>query len=159
MFYIWIFFLVFIDLFTKFFAKNNLLIWKELVGDFLYLKYVENIWIAFSIPITWITLKILTIIIILVIFWYYFKEDKKKKEIVIDISYIFILAWAIWNWYERIFNWKVIDFIWIKYFSIFNLADVFIFLWVTIYIIYTLFFNKNQNVKWWHLLTKRNKNH
>lgn len=148
MFYIWIIFLVFLDLFTKFIAKNNLLIQKNLVGDFLYLKYTENIWIAFSIPLTWIILKILTVIIIWIIFWYYFTKDKKEKDILIDISYVLILSWAIWNWYERIFNGKVIDFVWVKYFSIFNLADVFISLWVIIYIIYIIFLNKNQNGKW-----------
>lgn len=143
MFYIWIIFLVFIDLFTKFIAKNDLLVQKNLIGDFLYLKYIENIWIAFSIPLTWLALKILTIIIIWVIFWYYYTEEKQKKSKIIDLSFWLILWWALWNAYERIFNSKVIDFIWVKYFSVFNLADVFICVWVFIYLIYL--FTKKEN--------------
>lgn len=149
MFYISIFFLVFVDLFTKFIAKNDLLVTKNIVGDFLYLKYVENIWIAFSLPVTWIVLKILTLIIIWIIFWYYLTEEKKKNSKIIDISFIFVLAWALWNWYERIFNWKVIDFIWVKYFSVFNFADIFITIWVFLYIISVLFLNKKlYDTKW-----------
>ncbi len=144
MFYIWIIFLIFIDLFSKFIAKNDLLVTKNLIGDFLYLKYVENIWIAFSIPLTWYALKTLTIIIIWIIFWYYYTEEKKKNSKIIDISFCLVLGWALANWYERIFNSKVIDFIWVKYFSVFNLADAFITIWVILYI-YTLIFLKNTN--------------
>ena len=142
MFYIWIFFLIFIDLFTKFIAKNNLIIQKNLVGDFLYFRYVENIWIAFSLPITGIVLKLLTIILIWVIFWYYYTEEKKKNLKIIDASFMFVLAWALWNGYERVFNGKVIDFIGVKYFSVFNIADIFITIWVVLYIYSLIFLQK-----------------
>lgn len=142
MFYIWIFFLIFIDLFTKFIAKNDLIIQKNLVGDFLYFRYVENIWIAFSLPITGIVLKVLTIILIWVIFWYYYTEEKKKNLKIIDASFMFVLAWALWNGYERVFNGKVIDFIGVKYFSVFNIADIFITIWVILYIYSLIFLQK-----------------
>ncbi len=142
MFYIWIFFLIFIDLFTKFIAKNDLIIQKNLVGDFLYFRYVENIWIAFSLPITGIVLKLLTIILIWVIFWYYYTEEKKKNLKIIDASFMFVLAWALWNGYERVFNGKVIDFIGVKYFSVFNIADIFITIWVILYIYSLIFLQK-----------------
>lgn len=137
--YILILFLIFIDLFTNFIAQNNLLIQKNLVGNFLFLKYIENTGVAFSIPITWYFLKILTILFIWVIFWYYLTKERKKQNWLIDLSFAFILGWAIWNWYERIFENRVIDFIWVKYFAIFNLADIFIMIWVLIYL---FFYNK-----------------
>lgn len=142
MFYIWMFFLIFIDLFTKFIAKTDLVIQKNLVGDFFYLKYVENIWIAFSLPLTGIVLKVLTIILIWVIFWYYYSEEKKKNLKIINASFMFVLAGALWNWYERVFNGKVIDFIGIKYFSVFNFADIFITIWVVLYIYSLIFLQK-----------------
>lgn len=142
MLYIWIFFLVFIDLFTKFMAKNNLLVQKNLVGDFLYFKYVENLGIAFSVPITGIVLKILTILLIWVIFWYYYTEEKTKKSFLVDISFVFLLWWALGNAYERVFYGKVVDFIGVKYFSVFNFADIFITVWVWLYIFTILFLNK-----------------
>lgn len=144
MFYIWIFFLVCIDLITKYLAKMNLWEQTNLIGDFLYLKYVENIGIAFSFPITWIFLKILTIIIIWIIFWYYLTEEKKKKNKILDTSFVLILGGALGNGYERIFNSKVIDFIGIKYFAIFNGADIFITVWVILYILHILFFKKKN---------------
>jgi signal peptidase II len=107
----------------------------------LYLKYVENPWIAFSIKIPLFFLKILTIILIFWIFYYYLTSEKKKEKKIIDFSFSLILAWAIWNAIERIFNDKVIDFIWIKYFSIFNLADSFITIWAILYL-YSLYNNK-----------------
>lgn len=149
MFYIWIFILIFIDLFTKFIAKNDLQVQKNFVGDFLYLRYVENPWIAFSIPVTWITLKILTIVLIWVIFWYYYTEEKPKKCFFIDTAFVFLLWWALGNGYERIFHGKVIDFIGIKYFSVFNFADIFITIWVWLYIFAILFLkNKPYDTKW-----------
>jgi len=149
MFYISILFLVFIDLFTKSLAKENLLAQKNLIGDFFYLKYAENIWIAFSIQITWMFLKILTVIIIWIIFWYYLTEEKIKNNKIINLSFIFILWWALWNAYERIFNGKVIDFLWIKYFSIFNFADIFITIWVVIYLWSYILFKKQTNYEVW----------
>lgn len=101
----------------------------------MYLKYVENTWIAFSIPLTWLFQKIITIAIIISIFYYYIKYESIKKNKLIDLSFWLILAWALANAYERIFNWVVTDFIWLQYFAIFNLADSFISIWVIIYLI------------------------
>ncbi len=98
MFYLWIIFLIFIDLFTKFIAKNDLQVQKNLVGDFLYLKYVENIWIAFSIPLTGIALKILTIVLIWVIFWYYYTEEKKKEFKIDRYKFYLCTCWSSWKW-------------------------------------------------------------
>ena len=145
MFYIGIIILVVLDLTTKYLAKINLQETKNLVGDFLYLRYVENIGIAFSIPVTGLFLKILTISIIYVIFWYYLTEEKKKNNTLINVSFCFIFAWALWNGYERVFRDKVIDFIGVQYFSVFNLADVYITIWVILYIATFIFLNKKEN--------------
>jgi len=140
MFYSIIIFWVILDLFTKNLANIYLQKKINIFWDFLSFKYVENTWIAFSTQIPW--LKYLTIILIIVIFYYYFLERKKeKKKKLFDLSFWLILAWAIWNWIERIFNSRVIDFISVKYFSVFNLADSFITIWAIIYI-YILFKNK-----------------
>lgn len=132
-FYITIIFWIFIDLLSKYFAKLHLQNENiNILWDFLFLWYVENKWIAFSINIPF--LKIVTIILIFGIFYYYFKEEKNKNDKIIDLSFWLILAWALWNWYERIVNSFVVDFIWVKYFSVFNLADSFIFIWALLYL-------------------------
>ena len=137
MFYIVIIIWVIIDLFTKNLALSHLQEKVDIFWDFLFLKYAENTWVAFSIQISWI--KYLTIILIIAVFFYYFSEKKTlKNNYLLDLSFWLILAWAIWNWYERMFNEKVIDFIWVKYFSIFNLADSFMTIWAIMYL-YVLF--------------------
>ena len=152
MFYLIIIIWVILDLFTKNLALKYLQDKINVLWDFLYLQYFENTGVAFSTQIP--GLKYLTIVLIIVIFYYYFEERKKinlplkSKEVserggiwnlfLLDLSFWLVLAWAIWNWIERVFNWYVIDFIWVKYFSVFNLADSFIFLGVFIYLLLLL---------------------
>ena len=142
-FYFTIIFWVLLDLVSKYLASLYLKENINLISDFLYLWYVENKWIAFSINIPF--LKIVTIILILWIFYYYFTEEKKKDDKIMDFGFGLILAWAIWNGYERIVNSFVVDFIWVKYFSVFNLADAFICIWAVIFILKT-FLQKNKKI-------------
>ncbi len=96
---------------------------------FLSLEYAQNIGIAFSIPITGLFLKILTVVLIFGIFWYYWKEERPKKSPLLNLSFALIFAWALGNAWERIFRWYVTDFIAVEHFAIFNLADSYISLW------------------------------
>lgn len=80
LFYITIIIWIFLDLISKYIAWTSLNSQINLIWDLLYLKYSENIWIAFSIPITWIFLKIVTIVLILSLFFYYLKYEKIKKK-------------------------------------------------------------------------------
>jgi signal peptidase II len=137
-FYITIIIWITIDFLSKNLAYNYLQNKVNILGDFLFLKYTQNPWIAFSINIPFI--KIITIILIIWIFYYYFNQEKSKNNKLVDLSFWLILAWAIWNWIERVINANVIDFIWIKYFSIFNLADSFITIGILIYL-YILYKN------------------
>ena len=137
MFYTIIFFWVVLDLFTKNLAMQYLQNQINLIWDFLFFKYSINTWIAFSTQVPFY--KIWTIILIFFTFYYYIKERKiEKNKKLLDLVFWLILAGAIWNWIERILKWEVIDFIWVKYFSIFNLADMFISIGIIIYIIYLL---------------------
>lgn len=110
----------------------------ELIPNLLSLEYVQNPGIAFSIAITGIVLKIMTIILIFGIIAYYFYEERKKSSLIIDTSFALIFAWALWNAYERIFNWYVTDFISLNYFAVFNIADSYITLWAAWMIFYYL---------------------
>ena len=135
MFYLILIIWVVLDLSTKNLALNYLQERVDVLGSFLYLEYVENTWIAFSIQIPTFFLKILTISLIIWIFYYYRSEKNKlKNDKLLDLGFWLILAWAIWNAFERIFNEKVIDFIGVKYFAIFNLADSFITIGAMIYL-------------------------
>ncbi len=136
MFYIILFSWIIFDLITKYLANIYINEKINLIWNFFYIDLFKNPWIAFSIEISWIILKILTIWLIIWLFYYFFKERKEEEnKKLLDISFWLILAGSIWNWIERVFFWKVIDFIWLKYFSVFNFADIFITIWVIVYII------------------------
>ncbi len=137
MFYLILLTWVALDLLSKVLAYIFLQEKHSIIWDIFYLQYAENTGNAFSIYIPIFFLKILTISLIIWIFYYYLTEEKKKKNRIIDISFALILAWAIWNWIERVFLSRVIDFVWVKYFAIFNLADSMITIWAVLYI-YTL---------------------
>lgn len=129
---------IFIDSLSKYLA-HAYLVWKtNIIWSYLYLQYVENEWIAFSLPLKWIVLKIVTIILIFWIIYYYRVNEWKKRSLMIDVIYGCILWWAISNAIGRIFFWKVSDFIGIKFFSVFNIADMFISGGVIFYIAYLM---------------------
>ena len=144
LFYITIISWIIIDLYSKYLAKVFLQNKINILWDFIYLQYFENTWIAFSIQLPSLILKIWTIILIFLIFYYYFKEEKKIKNKIIDFSFWLILAWAIWNWIERIFNNKVIDFLGVKYFSVFNFADTIISVWTFLYLLNYILSHKKK---------------
>ena len=133
-FYCIIIFWVLVDLASKYWSSIFVNEKFPILWDFLYLYYIKNDGIAFSIDVPF--LKIVTIVLILGIFYYYFTEEKNKQSKLIDISFWLILAWAIWNGIERVLYWAVTDFIWVQWFAIFNLADSCITIWAIIYIYY-----------------------
>lgn len=141
MFYFILIFWIIIDIISKYYAQNFLQNKINIIWDFVYLEYIKNPWIAFGIKIYPILLKIITIILIITIFYYYIKEKNTNKSKFLDISFWLILSWAIWNAIERIFYSEVVDFIWVKHFAIFNIADSLITIWWILYI-YTMFKNK-----------------
>lgn len=125
-----------IDFFTKFLALNFLDNRINIFSDLFFLNLIKNDWVAFWVDLPF--LKIITIILIIGIFYYYFKEEKKNNNKYIDLAFWLVLAWAIWNGFERIFFGEVIDFFGIKWFSIFNFADIFISIWAILYLIISL---------------------
>jgi signal peptidase II len=136
MFYSIIIIWVILDLITKNLANIYLQDKVNILWDFVYFQFVLNPWIAFWIEIYPLLLKIITISLIILIFYYYKYEKKENKnEKLIDLSFWLILAGAIWNWSERVINSNVIDFIWVKYFFVFNLADSFITIGAIIYLL------------------------
>ncbi len=115
------------DLFSKWFFER--LLWDHdilILWDFLKLQLSYNSGVAFSLPISGLSLQIITVILIVWLLYYYFHEEYPKNKKLLDIGYILIIAWAISHAYERIFIGHVIDFIAVKYFAILNFADIFI---------------------------------
>lgn len=88
------------------------------------LMFAKNYDIAFSIP-TFIN-PLIIIIPITVVLFYFFVNSIKNKKTEISPALLFIILGAISNLYDRIAYGYIIDYIYIPYFTVFNLADMMI---------------------------------
>lgn len=129
---------IILDLLSKYFAKSYLENWDIDLIFWAKLSLAFNEWIAFSIPLTWV-LQIIVSFLFIWILMHYTRKEWDFAKLIPRISLWLIIWWALWNLYERIFIWKVTDFISvIPAFPTFNLADSFIFTWVCLAIYYEL---------------------
>ncbi len=125
-----------VDFLSKLIAQTYIKWIIPLLNDIFFLENVKNSWVAFSINLPFI--KFFTIFLIIWIIYYYIKYEKIKKSKIIDFCFALIIWWSLGNARERIFLWSVSDFIWVKYFAIFNLADSFLCIWVALLIFQNL---------------------
>lgn len=132
MFYLFIIASIILDQTSKYLVKSGFWVAEriDLLWNWFFLQTSKNAGVAFSLPIEWIILQIITILLILGILFYYFRYEEYKNTLQTRIGYGLIVGSAISHAYDRIFSWYVLDFIWVKYFAIFNFADIFITIWV-----------------------------
>ena len=134
---------LFFDMITKTFATNitsPILI----IDNFIKFDYVENQGAAYGIGQgKQIVFILIAIFVVISIIWFVLHINHKHK--VIFYSMAFLLAGTVGNCLDRIFNGYVVDFISIKNFPVFNLADVFIVCSIII-IVVNLFFTKEENI-------------
>lgn len=105
-------FLILLDQLTKFYFKNK---------NFFIFHYTENTGAAFSILQNKINLLIIISIIVALITIYYLIKLKLSKKL--ELSLILILSGTLGNLIDRIFLKFVRDFIDLRIWPIFNLAD------------------------------------
>lgn len=114
-----------IDRTSKYITYNKLPSQGVCFFDYLKIKLQMNRGIAFGIPLPFILITSLTIIILLFLFYYLLKNIKKNKKLnALFLGLIIIGAFS--NLLDRFFYQKVIDFIQIGIFPIFNIADTYI---------------------------------
>lgn len=145
-----IFIIFFLDLITKNYAINNLILNHSVsINNYLNFTLAFNYGAAFSFLSDaggwqrWFfiifSLIVIFVIVILLI------KDKNAEY----IAYSFILAGALGNLYDRIFFGYVIDFIEIHYnnfyWPIFNIADIAISTGV-IMLLYSILFNNKKSI-------------
>ena len=141
--YIIAIFFISIDRFLKLFFSSS----KEtftLINDYLTLHYVENYYIAFSLPVPPLLIKYLSLLIAITVVYFFVKHIKAKQYFFSFLLFILILG-SFSNIYDRFVYGFVIDYIDLKYFAVFNIADSLIFISI-ILIIYELF-SIDKNIK------------
>jgi len=120
-----IFFLIFDRLFKIMAIKGWLEAPVSLLGKMFRLKFIPNYNIAFSIPFRGAWLIILILAIILLLFYYLFYYLRKKDYESFGVIFTVLLG-AVSNLFDRVKYGYVIDYLDLKYFTVFNLADVMI---------------------------------
>ena len=147
-----VFFLIFIDRITKYFAVVNLKDGGEysLIDGVFSLYYVENSGAAFGIlGGKQIFLYIVTIAITVFVIFFYIKLPKGRRFIWLRIISILIVSGAIGNLIDRLTQQYVIDFFYFKAinFPVFNVADIYVTVGAIALIILLLFYYKENDFK------------
>ncbi len=123
-------------IFKELALKQGLLISKSIISDLLSFRLLFNQNIAFSLPISGpiliVIISIVILLLIYIIFQHFIHLKNNKSDVYI---LVLILFGAISNLIDRFFYGAVVDYLDLKYFTIFNLADVMISVGVIIYFI------------------------
>lgn len=104
------------------------------ISDIINLTFVKNYNIAFSLPLNGFVLLLLVMVLISLLIYLGIKSFKKNKYIEVSIFFLIIMG-ASSNLWDRLSFGFVIDYIDVRYFSVFNLADTMIVLGVFLMIV------------------------
>lgn len=116
-----------IDQAVKYYVSHFMALGRslEVIPNLLYFTYIRNTGAAFGIfPNRLPVLTVISILFIAVIIHYYTVSSKKDPLMMFSLS--FMLGGAVGNLIDRIFRGYVVDVIDVKYFSVFNFADIMI---------------------------------
>jgi signal peptidase II len=107
----------------------------SVIGNILRITHVKNTGVAFGTPLPGISFVIPLILLGIGIFLW--KSWNKISEIE-KTGYLMIITGGLLNALERTIFGSVTDFISVEYFSVFNVADMAITVWVTILLFHGL---------------------
>ena len=119
-----------------------------LIGGVLELQYLENRGAAFGMLENrqWVFI-LFAVIIMAGCLFYSMRLPQEKKYLPLKLCLLFLSSGALGNMLDRIVRGYVIDFIYFRIinFPIFNVADIYVTLSVTVMVILVLFFYKEEN--------------
>lgn len=134
-----------LDRVTKIYATNNF-IENPVQGPIINLTYLENRGAAFGIlQDRRIFFIFITVAIVLYLLYYFYKSYKTNPNI-LNIALAMIISGALGNFYDRLINGYVVDFIEFSFinFPVFNIADIFVTLGCALMIIYIIFIHDDK---------------
>ena len=134
-----------LDRLSKVYAINNF-IENPIEGPLINLTYLENRGAAFGILQDKRLFFLLITIAIVCYLLYYFYKSYKTNPTILNISLSMIIAGALGNFYDRLINGYVVDFIEFSFFNfpVFNIADIFVTLGCALMIIYIIFIHEDK---------------
>jgi len=99
----------------------------DLIKGALSFSFHPNKYIAFSLPLSGPILNIVIFILLITIFCFLIYFFKKRRNIEL-LSFLAIFLGALSNFIDRIKFSYVVDYLDLRYFTVFNLADFLIFI-------------------------------
>lgn len=115
-------FLLSIDRFFKFLAINQILPSFNIFNNLLVLRLAKNYNIAFSLPLSGPILVIFIFLTTIILIFFFIKKWQQKNN-VFSLTLFFIILGSSSNLFDRIKYGFVIDYLDLKYFTVFNIAD------------------------------------
>ena len=121
-----------------------------LIKGALEFNYTQNTGIAFGLfqglGVVFIILTVILAVILVLLLW---KLPAKRHFLPLNVIFTMILAGALGNLWDRLFQSYVTDFIYIRLinFPIFNVADIYVSLGIIVLLFYLLFFYKDEELK------------
>ncbi len=147
-----LFLLILLDRLTKVAAQGTLMGKEDciLIPGVLQLHYLENRGAAFSIlqGQRWFFFAI-TAAFSIVIICFLHRTKLTKRMFPLYVTLVVLLAGALGNFYDRLFQGYVIDFIYFSLidFPVFNVADIYVTLSVIVLIVMVLFVYKGDELE------------
>lgn len=149
-FFGWAIFVILIDQVSKYYIQHKMYLGESIpiIKGIFHITYIENVRTAFGLfryqSIFFIIAAVISLILAILIYKkIIFKENPKMS-----IPLLLILGGAIGNLIDRIrTGGKVVDFLDLRIWPVFNFADTAIVCGTFILVIYFLFYSKEENFK------------
>lgn len=113
------------DRLLKVLAFNNQSEQVNLLGEILKFSYKSNYYIAFSLPLSGVWLNAAIILIILLLIFYLLKAFIRGRWLT-AVCLFAVAMGAASNLFDRLTYGYVIDYLDLKYFTVFNAVDIMI---------------------------------
>ena len=142
-----------LDRLTKAYAVKNLMN-DPYQGSILNFTYLENRGAAFGIlQDRRIFFIVLTLVIVLVLIYHFLKTYRSNHKL-LNIALAMIISGALGNFYDRLTQGYVVDFIEFAFvnFPVFNIADIFVTVGAGLLIIYMFKYEESSEIndsKYW----------
>jgi len=96
---------------------------KELIGNLFTFNFTPNYFIAFSLPISGKLLEISILLLIMIMTAWLVYLFKKGSQAILGLGLMAVILGSTSNLIDRLGHGYVIDYLYLKYFTVFNLAD------------------------------------
>lgn len=126
MYYIIFAALIIVDQFIKIMVRHNMSIGESfpVIGDIFKIEYIENDGMAFGMMSGNRLFLVVIPIIALVVIYFLWRKYRDRYKSIFGISIMMVLAGGISNIFDRIVFGSVTDYLSLKWFAVFNFADI-----------------------------------